>query len=214
LAQQTLDKDADMPRSLQLAFATVVVALMVGVPLWYKHEHDRHFRNFRVVKEGVLYRSGQMDLDGLKRIVRDYDIRTIISLREGDDVADQDEAEWAINADLRHVRIPPRPWSSVDGSVPATVGLDAFRKVMDDPSNYPVLVHCFAGIHRTGACCAVFRMDYQGWSNCEAIAEMRALGYTTLDDDLDLRAFLEGYAGRPSQSMKLYPAAHQIDPAP
>ena len=49
-----------------------------------------------------------------------------------------------------------------------------------------MLIHCFAGIHRTGVYCAVYRMDHDGWSNREAIAEMRALGYATLDDDLDV----------------------------
>ena len=39
-----------------------------------------------------------------------------------------------------------------------------FLAVMDNRANYPVLVHCFAGIHRTGTMCAVFRMEYHGWS--------------------------------------------------
>src|ERR1700730_14222622 len=175
-----------MPRSLQLVFSLVVGVLLVGGPLWYKREHERHFRNFRVVHEGVLYRSAQLDLDGLKRLVHDYGIKTIISLREGDAAEDQQEAEWAAKVSINHVRIPPRLWApGGDGAVPAERGLATFRQVMNNPANYPVLIHCFAGIHRTGAFCALYRMQYQGWSNREALSELRALGYATLDEDED-----------------------------
>ena len=59
-----------------------------------------------------------------------------------------------------------------------------------------VLMHCFAGIHRSGAFCAVFRMEYDGWSNERAIAELRACGYRDLDDEWDLLAYLETYRPR------------------
>ena len=64
---------------------------------------------------------------------------------------------------------------------------------MDDPANYPVLVHCYAGIHRTGTMCAVFRMDYQGWTNDEAMNEMRTFGYSMLDDHEDILSYLTRY---------------------
>jgi protein-tyrosine phosphatase len=48
---------------------------------------------------------------------------------------------------------------------------------MDDPANYPVLIHCKAGLHRTGCLVAVYRMEYEGWSPTEAIAEMKDLGF-------------------------------------
>ena len=71
-----------------------------------------------------------------------------------------------------------------------------FRAVMDDPCNYPVLMHCFAGIHRTGAFCAVYRMEYEHWTNEEALAELRRHGYTHLDDEWDLLEYLENYQPR------------------
>jgi hypothetical protein len=41
--------------------------------------------------------------------------------------------------------------------------------------------------------CAVFRMDYQGWANEEAMAEMRTVGYTMLDDHEDVLGYLIRY---------------------
>ncbi|HYV34208.1 MAG TPA: hypothetical protein VE988_00805, partial [Gemmataceae bacterium] len=64
-----------MPRWLQYAFAVCIAALIIGGPLAYARNRHHTARNFHVVREGVLYRSGQMSLDGLKRIVRDYRIK-------------------------------------------------------------------------------------------------------------------------------------------
>ncbi len=94
------------------------------------------------------------------------------------------------------MRILPNQWGDVGGSVPVEEGVRKFRAVMNDPHNYPVLVHCFAGIHRTGAYCAIYRMEFEHWSNAQAIAEMKACGYTNLDDELDILGYLEQY--RPS----------------
>ena len=185
-----------MPRLLHVAFSLLVVSVMVAGPWWYKRHHERHFRSLHVVQDGVLYRSGQVDLDGLKTIVRDYRIKTIISLRDGYSPFEQDEVDWSPYAGITHSRIPQREWQDENGGVPAEQGLEEFRKIMRDPVNHPVLIHCFAGIHRTGAYCAIYRMDFQGWSNADAIAEMRALGYTTLDGDRDILGYLERYKPR------------------
>ncbi len=53
-------------------------------------------------------------------------------------------------------------------------GVRKFREVMSDPNNYPVLVHCTAGIHRTGAYCAIYRMEFEHWTNERAIDEVKA----------------------------------------
>jgi tyrosine-protein phosphatase SIW14 len=64
-----------------------------------------------------------------------------------------------------------------------------FLRVMDDPSNHPVLLHCFAGIHRTGTMCAIFRMEYHRWPVEPALAEMQLYGF----DPADMHEHIEGY---------------------
>ena len=72
---------------------------------------------------------------------------------------------------------------------------------MKDPRNHPVLVHCFGGIHRTGAYCAIYRMEFEHWPNARAISEMKACGYVTLGDEWDILGYVEQY--RPGQRGKL-----------
>jgi hypothetical protein len=55
--------------------------------------------------------------------------------------------------------------------------IDDFLELMDDPDVYPVLIHCRAGLHRTGCLSAVYRMEYQGWTPAEAYEEMKAHGF-------------------------------------
>jgi protein tyrosine/serine phosphatase len=174
----------------------VVVALIAGPVVFALHE-QRQTRNFRVVREGVLYRSGQMSEPGLKRVLHDYLIRTVVTLRDkkSEDGLPPDLAEerYCQEQGIKYVRIPPRTWGGPDGDVPAEEGVRTFREVMSDPRNYPVLVHCFAGIHRTGAYTAIYRMELEHWSNEQAIAEMIACGCDTFYETPDIRGYLEGY---------------------
>jgi protein tyrosine/serine phosphatase len=87
---------------------------------------------------------------------------------------------------------------------------------MSDPANHPVLVHCFAGIHRTGAFCALYRMEFDGWSNEQAVQEMKELGYA--DYHRDVFAYLRRYqprgylAARHNQLPMVMPAVHCVEP--
>lgn len=191
-----------MPTLLRTVFVITILAVLIGGPWTYIVLRDEAMRNFHVVEDGVLYRSGQLSLAGFARVVRDYSIRTVISLRDGDQDADQQEEKYCRRWGITHIRVPPRKWWASKGPAQAEQGLEVFREVMSDHANHPVLIHCFAGVHRTGAFCAVYRMDYQGWTNAEALAEMRRIGYSTLDGDWDLLTFLENYRPQPQQRFR------------
>ncbi len=175
---------------------TIVLALIAG-PVVYAFHAQAQLRNFRTVREGVLYRSGQLSLPTLKRVIHDYGIRTVITLRdsyeEDQPPPDLAEEEYCKGQGMLHIRIPPRNWEGPDGIAPVDEGIRTFLKVMSDPNNHPVLVHCFAGIHRTGGYCAVYRMELDGWNNQQAIDEMIACGYYNLHDDWDILGYMEHY---------------------
>jgi tyrosine-protein phosphatase SIW14 len=174
-----------------------MLLLFVGGPVAYAlHEHGQ-MRNFHVVKEGVLYRSGQMSVAGLKQAIYDYDIKTVVSLRDtivpGEPPGDLEEEAYCDKHEINFYRLAPAGWYAEDGPAPVEAGIRTFKKIMADPANYPVLIHCFAGIHRTGTYVAVYRMEREHWSNARAIAEVKDFGYTTLDDEWDVLGYLEVY---------------------
>jgi len=187
-----------MVRALRFLAGALVVAVIVGVPAGYASYRNTHFRSFHVVEPGVLYRSGQMTLTGWERVIHDHGIRTVVTLRdavvEGDRPPDWKEEEYCRKLDIKYVRLRPQAWwSPTGGPVPAEANVKKFLAVMDDPANYPVLVHCFAGVHRTGAYIAVYRMEHDHWDNAAALDELRACGYRHLDDEWDVLGYLENY---------------------
>jgi hypothetical protein len=185
-----------MLRPLQVASGCLIVLALIVSPVVFTTRQQAKTRNLRVVRPGVLYRSGQMTKDGLLQTINDYHIKTVISLRDGLSERDKAEEEFCKSEDVNFERILPSRWGDEGGCVPVEAGVRRFREIMSDPRNYPVLVHCFAGIHRAGSYCAIYRMEFEHWSNSQAIAEMKACGYNNLDDELDILGFMEQY--RPS----------------
>ena len=178
-----------------------VALLLIGGPLAYSRHRDGQYRNFRVVEKDKLYRSGQMSLEAMQHTVDEYGIKTVVSLRyaarEGERPPDWQEEEFCKAHGIRYVRIRPREWNpDADGEIAAEKPVSEFLNVMDDQNVYPVLVHCFAGKHRTGAFCTIYRMEYQHWTNEEAMRELKSLGYTNLDKEEDVQGYLESYSPR------------------
>lgn len=186
-------------RLLRFLPATLVAVGLVAGPLGYAEVREKHLRNVRVVEEGVLYRSGQPSPAGLGRLVHDYGIRTVVCFRDVEEgktsvPPEQWEEGFCKNLGVNYVRLPLVVWSYKDGAIPADENVRRFLDIMDDPKNHPVLVHCYRGVHRTGTYCAIYRMEFQGWSNAEAMEELKALGYDNLDREADVRGYLERYA--------------------
>ncbi len=188
-------------------------AVLIGAPYQYHRFVQSRYRNFRIVTPEVLYRSGQLNPAGLKQIIHDYGIRTVITLREDDGVGpdpNQWEEAYCRNHALAYARILPRNWWIEDGRPPAEEPVADFLEVLRDPKRYPrpILLHCFAGIHRTGAFAAIYRMEFERWSPDEAIDEMKRCGYQAkeLAVDWDLESFLRLY--QPEWRRYLAPGEH------
>jgi tyrosine-protein phosphatase SIW14 len=134
-------------------------------------------------------------LRGLKQAIHDHGIKTVITLRPVEAGTELEEA-YCHSQEINYYRIAPKRWWANGGAIPAEEGVNTFIKVMEDPANFPVLIHCMRGVHRTGAFCAVYRMEFQGWSNERAIQELRSCGYKELEDEFDILSFLEQFKPR------------------
>ena len=185
-------------RRWAFALAGVCGAVLLGLATvgW-----NHHLRNFHTVEPHVLYRSGQLSPAGLKLVIRHYRIKTVVTLRTVRDphkpYLDAWEAGVCAANGARHVRILPRVWLENDkGELPAEQMVREFLALMDNPTNHPVLVHCFAGVHRTGTLCAVFREEYQGWDSDRAIDEMEEYGFEPGQSRVAIENYLKHYQSK------------------
>ena len=175
-----------MIRSLARVLGGLLIAVALpGVPGAYLVRRNTAWRNYRVVEPGKLYRSGQLAPGPLDTVLREQGVRTVVSLRTlarpGDLVKEDAEERVCRARGIRYVRSIRPGGSRARTTVPAQANVDAFLAVVRDPSAGPILVHCFAGLHRTGIFCALYRISCDGWSADEAISEMYAIGYSQPD---------------------------------
>lgn len=142
-----------------LLIALLIVGAVAGVTFKYARHHIFPKR-FAVVEPGRLYRSGYCEPGPLARVIRKYQIRTILSLlNEGPDAPDQrKEAAVAEREGVRIIRIGMPGDGCADFDL-----LDQAADVIADPYYQPLLVHCYGGTNRTGAAYAAWRMKYCGW---------------------------------------------------
>jgi protein tyrosine/serine phosphatase len=85
---------------------------------------------------------------------------------------------------------------------PSRAQVEAFLKIVDDPANQPIYVHCHGGRHRTGVMTALYRLTHDGWSAERAFAEMKQYEFTRGFGHGALKDFVyEYYAGRDQQKV-------------
>ena len=199
-------------RILSWALGAAVLAVVVGVPIaHYRTAYEQHKR-LRVVADGRVYRSGQMTADGFRDACRRYGIKTVINLQDDETHTANDERDPLIPVsplDKRTVhqsevlgevgvRLVQLDGSALnaDGAGGRPKLVDQFLAVMDDEANYPVLLHCKAGLHRTGLMTAVYRMEYEGRSREESLEELKANGFgefKATDANDYVRAYIFGF---------------------
>jgi tyrosine-protein phosphatase SIW14 len=121
-------------------------------------------QNFAQVSP-ILFRGAQPTEEGFAELKK-RGVKTVVSLRTFN--SDRSELE---GHGLGYLRIYAQAWNVEEQD------LVKFLKVLSDPANQPVFVHCQQGKDRTGCAVAVYRMVEQGWTADEAIAEIHNFGY-------------------------------------
>jgi protein tyrosine phosphatase (PTP) superfamily phosphohydrolase (DUF442 family) len=112
-----------------------------------------------------LYRSAQPTAQGIYNL-KQIGIKTIVNLRSFH--SDRDEIG---SIDIGYEHIYMKAWH------PEQEEIIRFLKIVTNPNQSPVLVHCQHGADRTGTMCALYRIVVQDWSKEEAIREMTEGGF-------------------------------------
>ncbi len=145
--------------------------------------------NFGLVSQGY-YRGAQPE-------GRDYadlaalGIKTVINLTSDD--AQTDEGSMVERAKMSYVRIP-----MTTHEPPTALQLAEFLRIVNDPANQPVYVHCVGGRHRTGVMTAVYRMTADSWTPDQAFKEMKLYKFGADFLHQEFKQFVYGYRAEPA----------------
>ena len=157
--------------------------------------------NFETITEGKVYKSGVLPPDQIESYVKKYHIKSIVDLRfpgTGDDVNNPEDAAELVAEKNAVAKIKGVNYFN-DGSdqVPNKENLLLFYKIMDNPANYPVLIHCYHGVGRAELYSAVYRIEYENWDKEEARTSTRFLTkWSSFDLGKPKGDFLHNYIRR------------------
>jgi tyrosine-protein phosphatase SIW14 len=120
--------------------------------------------NFAKISD-VLYRGEQPTAIGMAELKK-MGIKTVVNLRMMH--SDRDELK---GSGLQYYHINCKAWH------PEEQDVIEFLKIVSEPANQPVFVHCLHGADRTGMMIASYRIVEQGWTCEQAIAEIPNFGF-------------------------------------
>lgn len=172
-----------MKKNLKILGVLFIIAIVYYV--WHVHFNFR----FEEISKDKVYKSALIKPEKLENFLVKNNIKTVIDLLDPGvqdrlnpakqvDINKEDEAIKKINEkhnlNIKHINI-----ASVQ--VPTKKTLKKFYKVLDDKSNYPVLIHCYHGTGRAAIYSAIYRLEYEDWKNEDARDKTRVvvegLGY-------------------------------------
>ena len=122
-------------------------------------------------------------------------VKLVIDLQE-DGLAS--EPALVQQAGMKFVRIPMNT-----RVVPTSDQVALFLKLVNDPANQPVYVHCAGGRHRTGVMTAVYRMTQEGWTADKAFQEMKQYRFGADFLHPEFQQFVYAYHPEPAQPAEI-----------
>ena len=115
--------------------------------------------------EDGLFRGAQPSPAGFRELAA-LGVRNVLDLAGG-----SGDVRYVSDGTVKLFHVPMSAWGLRDDLV-----LKALR-IMTEPENRPLMVHCAHGADRTGAIVALYRIVVQGWTKEQAIREMNEGGY-------------------------------------
>lgn len=181
----------------------MIVSIFVG-----KYVYDMNINhNFETITEGKVYKSGVIPPDEIESYVKKYHIKSIVDLRmpgTNDLVLNPEkpgelQAEKTAVAKIGGVKY----FSNPSEQVPNEKNIATFTKIMDNKDNYPVLIHCYHGTGRAEMYSALYRIEYEKFSNEDARRGVRTLiKFSSFDDGTPKGEYLKAYRSRSELAAK------------
>ena len=186
----------------KIAIAIFVFALIIAGREIYVVNINH---NFGAITEGKVYKSGVIPPGELEDYIKKNNIKSVVDLRfpgTGDDVNNPEvpeelTAEREAIAKIKGVNY----FNNGSDQVPTQANVDSFLKIMDNPDNYPVLIHCYHGIGRAELYSALYKIEYEGKDPDKARTSTRLLTkWSSFDDGTPKGEYLKAYQPRAKAS--------------
>jgi len=184
--------------------AVLVLVLSAAAPYQARAEGKADLSRISIENFGqisdVYYRGAQPKGDDYRDLAS-IGVKTVIDLSNDQ----KEEGQLAQAAGLKFFRIP-----LTTTSAPPSAAVVQFLKLVNDPANQPVYVHCQGGRHRTGIMTAVYRMTHDHWTPDRAFAEMVQYqfkkGFVSHDA---LRNFVYNFTAKPADIVAMSPGSER-----
>jgi predicted protein tyrosine phosphatase len=182
----------------------IIGFLLLAIILFFggKQIYDMNINhNFETITEGKVYKSGVIPPDEIESYVKKYHIKSIVDLRfpgtadlkNNPEIPAELTAEQDAVAKIKGVNY----FNNGSDQVPKQENLDRFFKIMDNKANYPVLIHCYHGIGRAEMYSALYRIEYENFTNEAARQGVRTLvKFSSFDDGTPKGEYLKSYKSR------------------
>ncbi|WP_366187433.1 dual specificity protein phosphatase family protein [Flavobacterium ovatum] len=181
-----------------IGFSVLAIILIFAA----KYGYDMNINhNFETITDGKVYKSGVIPPDEIESYVKKYHIKSIVDLRfpgtadlvNNPEIPVELTAEQEAVAKLEGVNY----FNNGSDQVPDQKNLDVFFKIMDNKDNYPVLIHCYHGTGRAEMYSAIYRIEYEKFTNEKARQGVRTLvKFSSFDDGKPKGEYLKAYKTR------------------
>lgn len=177
----------------------VAIIILAGVGKYVYDMNINH--NFETITEGKVYKSGVIPPNEIESYVKKYNIKSIIDLCfpgtadlvNNPEIPTELTAEKEAIAKIKGVNY----FNNGSDQVPTQENIDSFLKIMDNKDNYPVLIHCYHGVGRAEMYSAIYRIEYENFTNEEARNGVRTLiKFSSFDDGKPKGEYLMHYKPR------------------
>lgn len=147
--------------------------VLAGEQAW-RHGHDYIFADrFAEVEPGRIYRGAWQKDWPMRRVVRDYGIRTVVALAHpADHYLPVREQALARELGFRWIHVPIVDARGANERTSVSDQLEIAAAAIADPKNQPVYFHCHHGINRASMAQMAYRMLYCNWTLEQASAEI------------------------------------------
>lgn len=167
-----------------------------------KYVYDMNINhNFETITEGKVYKSAVIPPDEIASYVKKYHIKSIVDLRMpgtndlvlNPEIPGELQAERTAVAKIGGVNY----FSNPSEQAPNEQNIAIFTKIMDNKDNYPVLIHCYHGTGRAEMYAALYRIEYESFTNEAARQGVRTLiKFSSFDDGTPKGEYLKAYKSR------------------